>query len=66
MKKSPKVRLIELQNGGIPFEELLRERFAQGKSPREVGPEFDMHFTQIYRWARSLGVAVPGRSKVAP
>ena len=66
MKKSPKVRLVELQNGGTPFEELLRDRFAQGISPRKVASEFDMHFTQIYRWARSLGVAVPGRSRTAP
>lgn len=51
-EKSRAVRLIELQHGGRPIEELLAERLNRGDGHREIAEEWEVAPITIAKWKK--------------
>lgn len=61
-RETARIRLLEKMLKR-PFRDVLAERFDSGLSAREIAPEFDMHFTEVYRLANRYGLTLPSRKK---
>lgn len=48
MRKPYSIRLVELQHGGRPFKDLVRERRARGLGSRQIGREFGLSHMTVW------------------
>lgn len=60
IQKTRTMRLVELENGGRPLEELLPELLGT-MDVRAIAHQWGVHFTMVYEWMRQLDI--PTRSR---